>query len=227
MSCRIGPQAHVKRWQIPEFFSRLASRLPIYGRRQIHTISTTTLPRRYHNRRRGSATTADANNPEEGSNAVSPIIRSIIDRDLSGILDIEQQCFGDQSWSRAQFKDCLRYHNVNGMVAEWQEIIVGYVVYGLNKIDLQVMNFAVHPTARRNGIGTAMIDKLKDKLPNQRRKTLWLNVRERNLEAQLFFQANGMWCNGINAQYFDEDGEDAYEFAWHVNEREAAERVGT
>ena len=146
---------------------------------------------------------------------MSPIIRNYIDRDLSGILDIEQTCFGDQGWSRSQFRDCLQYHNVNGMVAEWQELIVGYVIYGLNKLDMQVMNFAVHPTARRNGIGTAMLD--------QRRKTLWLNVRERNLEAQLFFKKNGLWCNGINERYFEEDGEDAYEFAWHVNERDAAE----
>ena len=46
------------------------------------------------------------------------------------------------------------------MVAEQGEKVVGFMIYELHKNKLHILNFAVHPSCRRLGVGAQMTAKL-------------------------------------------------------------------
>lgn len=112
-------------------------------------------------------------------------IRWMIRRDLPEVLQIET------NWTEEDFLSHLRQRNEMGMVAECGEKVVGYMLYALHKTRIELLNFAVHPQWRRQGIGMQMVIKLIGKLANQRRTRITLKVHETNLPAQLFFRSQG------------------------------------
>ena len=72
-------------------------------------------------------------------------IRWMIRRDMADVLRIERASF-EQEWSEEDFLNCLRQRNCIGMVAEHDNEVVGFMVYGLHKSRLQIMNFSVAPS---------------------------------------------------------------------------------
>lgn len=138
-------------------------------------------------------------------------LRWMIRRDMLAVLEIERLSF-DHPWSADVFMRTLRCQNCIGMVAECDELVVGYAIYRLQRHSLEILNFAVHPDFRRQQVGTAILDKLKRKLSPQRRKRITLQVRETNLPAQLFFRACGMRATIVVKDAFEDSDEDAYIF---------------
>ncbi|HSX24939.1 MAG TPA: ribosomal protein S18-alanine N-acetyltransferase [Candidatus Andersenbacteria bacterium] len=136
-------------------------------------------------------------------------IRWMIRRDMPEVLEIERESF-EFSWTEEDFLCCLRQRNCIGMVTERQERIIGFMVYELLKSQLHVLNFAVAPWARRQGIGAQMIEKLVNKLYQQRRQEIILEVRETNLAAQLFFHKQRLVAHGILRGHYEDTEEDAY-----------------
>jgi len=123
-------------------------------------------------------------------------VRWMIRRDLDSVLAIEKDSF-DFPWSRAEFCIALQQRNCIGMVAERNEEVIGYMVYQLDRHSIQLLNFAVRSRSQRLGVGADMVRKLKDKLAYQRRYKIVAEVRESNLDAQLFFRSQGFLCKSI------------------------------
>ncbi len=140
---------------------------------------------------------------------VSVQIRWLIRRDMPDVLAIEQGSF-EYAWTEEDFLACLRQRNCIGMVAEADGKIVGFMIYELHKARLRLLNFAVAPEARRQNVGCQMIRRLVDKLSQQRRKEIALEVRETNLPAQLFFKSQGFTALGVLRDRYDDTTEDAY-----------------
>lgn len=136
-------------------------------------------------------------------------IRWMIRRDMRDVLGIESSSF-EFPWSEEDFVQCLRQRNCIGMVAEHDEAVVGFMIYELHKTRLHVINFAVHPAFRRRGVGSQMLNKLIAKLSVQRRSKILLEVRETNLDAQLFFRDNGFRAVAVLRDFYDDTAEDAY-----------------
>ena len=136
-------------------------------------------------------------------------IRWMIRRDMPEVLDIEQDSF-EFPWSEEDFVRCLRQRNCIGMVAEHDDRVVGYMIYELHKSRLHVLNFSVSRLVRHMHVGSQMIEKLVNKLSNQRRSRITLEVRETNLPAQLFFRAMGFRAVSVLREYYDDTPEDAY-----------------
>lgn len=136
-------------------------------------------------------------------------IRWLIRRDMAEVLKIERASF-ENTWNEEDFLCCLRQRNCIGMVAECDHEIVGFMIYELHKSRLRILNFAVRPHARRQGVGRQMIGRLIDKLSQQRRKEIVLEVRERNLAAQLFFRSAGFRAVRVLRNHYDDTDEDAY-----------------
>ena len=93
-------------------------------------------------------------------------IRWMIRRDMPEVLSIEQSSF-EFPWSEEDFIRCLRQRNCIGMVAEYDERVVGFMIYELHKDQLHVLNFSVRPDVRRRGVGMQMVNKLVGKLSQQ------------------------------------------------------------
>ena len=138
-------------------------------------------------------------------------IRWMVRRDMPEVLAIENASF-PIPWTEEEFISCLSQRSCIGMVAEHDGRIAGVMVYELLKSKLHVLNFAVHPEFRRQQVGSQLVDKLISKLSQQRRTEIVLEVRERNLAAQLFFQRCGFWSTGVIRGHYDDTDEDAYQF---------------
>jgi ribosomal-protein-alanine N-acetyltransferase len=136
-------------------------------------------------------------------------IRWLIRRDMSEVLEIERASF-EFAWTEEDFLCCLRQRNCIGMVAEHNHEIVGFMIYELHKSMLRILNFSVAPDARRKAVGGQMIGRLIDKLSQQRRKEIVLEVRETNLAAQMFFKNQNFRAVTVLRNHYDDTAEDAY-----------------
>jgi ribosomal-protein-alanine N-acetyltransferase len=163
-------------------------------------------------------------------------IRWLIRRDMPEVLGIERESF-EFAWSEEDFLCCLRQRNCIGMVAEAAggpsaclfdgenladkssaggSEIVGFMIYELHKEKLRIVNFAVAERARRQGVGAQMIRRLIDKLSQQRRQEITLEIRETNLPAQLFFRHQGFRAVGVMRNYYEDTAEDAYAMQYRL-----------
>jgi [ribosomal protein S18]-alanine N-acetyltransferase len=143
-------------------------------------------------------------------------IRWMIRRDMPEVLRIETNSF-EFPWCEDDFIRCLRQRNCIGMVAEYDERVVGFMIYELHKNRLHILNFAVLSEFRRRGVGQAMVRKLVGKLSQQRRNRIMLEIRETNLAAQLFFRDAGFRAISVLRDFYDDTIEDAYLMQYRFN----------
>jgi len=136
-------------------------------------------------------------------------IRWMIRRDMAEVQAIENRCF-EFPWREDDFIRCLRNRNVIGMVADVGEQVAGFNIYELHRNRLHILNFAVDPAFRRRGVGAAMVSKLVNKLSPQRRNRIMLEIRETNLDAQLFFRGLGFRAVSLLRDFYEDTTEDAY-----------------
>jgi ribosomal-protein-alanine N-acetyltransferase len=137
---------------------------------------------------------------------------------MDEVLAIERGSF-QYPWTEEEFLCCLRQRNSIGTVAESGgklAIVHGFMIYELSKHTLRILNFAVSPDARRRGVGSQMVQRLIDKLAQQRRTTINLEVRETNVAAQLFFSKRGFRAVSVLKNYYDDTDEDAYLMQYRI-----------
>jgi [ribosomal protein S18]-alanine N-acetyltransferase len=144
-------------------------------------------------------------------------LRWMIRRDMPEVLSIEQEAF-EFPWSDEDFTRCLRQRNCIGMVAEVGDSVVAFMIYELHRTRLHVLNFAVRRSHRRLTIGTQMMGKLFAKLSLERRDRILLEVRERNLPAQLFFRSLGYRAISVLKDFYEDSTEDAYLMQYQAHE---------
>jgi ribosomal-protein-alanine N-acetyltransferase len=138
-------------------------------------------------------------------------------QDVRDLAEIENLCF-PVPWTEADFNKTLNHRNCIGIMAEQCDIVSGYAIYFLSKRSIILANMAVLPRLQGKGIGRAMIEKLKAKLDRNRRVRISADIRESNLDAQLFFKAMGFKAKMILRDYYDKNTtvEDAYRFEFWV-----------
>lgn len=112
-------------------------------------------------------------------------VRWMIRRDMTDILMMEQ---GQRmSWSEEQFLSCLRQRNCIGMVAEVNDVVVGYMIYELFPKKLEVLKVV----GGDRTVLDRMLAKLASKLSSHRRILVGLNVDEHDLDMHLALKRNG------------------------------------
>lgn len=144
-------------------------------------------------------------------------IRWLIQNDMPAVLDIEHRSF-EFEWCEKDFLCCLgrRVPACIGMVAEYNHRIIGFMVYELHKAKLHVLKFAVDPEFRRQKVGAQMVEKLVDKLSQQRRNEIVIEVRETNLGAQLFFKKMKFRAVKVLHNHYDDTTEDAFVMRYYL-----------
>lgn len=150
-------------------------------------------------------------------------VRWMIRGDMVGVLRIESESF-DRPWTEQVFLDLLRQRNCIGEVAERDGEIVGFQIYELRKGEIELLNLAVCPRHRNQGVGSSMVRKRIDKCESQRRDIIEVMVRESNLAGQMFFKSQGFRCVEILHDAYDDVIEDGYIFQYAVSD--AARQIG-
>ncbi len=153
-------------------------------------------------------------------------IRWMIRRDMPEVLAIEHASF-EFPWCEEEFLRVLRQRNCIGMVAEYGERVVGFMIYELHKNKLHVLDFATHPEFRRQGVGHQMIGKLVGKLSSHRRTRIALYVRETNLASQLFYRVQGFRAVEVAREHYLDTGEDAFVMQYLFDESVLDEPIVT
>lgn len=141
---------------------------------------------------------------------IDVFFRWMILLDLPEVLRIELHSF-NYPWTEDDFMNCLKCHNVAGMVAESNGKIAGFMIYELTGEEYHLLNFAVSQDFRRQKVGSRMAQKLVGKM-RQDRNTVRLEIREKNIAAQKFFSKCGFRAMEVVQDYYENPVEDAYRF---------------
>lgn len=124
------------------------------------------------------------------------------------IEEIERECFS-RPWTAEQLKSQMRDAQHEFIAAMDGGRVLGYVglMYVLD--EGYISNVAVHPDARRQGIGDALIDALAAKAAELELAFLTLEVRESNAPAIALYAKHGFHPVGKRKNYYDAPKEDA------------------
>lgn len=118
-------------------------------------------------------------------------IRWMIRRDMPEVLAIEQASF-KSPWIEEDFLCQLRQRHVIGMVAELGQKVVAFFTYELHEKHFCLINLAVHPDYRNQGIGRQCMAKLQSKLSSHGRTKIVVLVPESHEKMRSFFRDKEM-----------------------------------
>lgn len=127
---------------------------------------------------------------------------------VAPIAALERECFGDP-WSEKSIASELTNPLSLWLVAVEGDTLVGYVGSQTCMDETDMMNIAVSPAHRRNGVGKALIEALVAALKEKGSRCLTLEVRASNEGAIALYQGLGFAQIGLRKNYYHNPKEDA------------------
>lgn len=124
------------------------------------------------------------------------------------IAALEKQCFSDP-WSEAAVRSELENPLSLWLAAERNGAVLGYVGSQMVPPEADMMNLAVAPEARRQGIADALIGELIRRLSMKEVTSLSLEVRVSNTAARSLYEKLGFRQIGLRPNYYFHPKEDA------------------
>lgn len=124
------------------------------------------------------------------------------------IAELEKICFCDP-WSENSIASELGNRLSCWLVALEENSVVGYVGSQTVLGETDMMNIAVHPEYRKNGIAKALIESLIEELSRQGSHSLMLEVRASNEPAKNLYAKLGFSTVGVRKNYYRNPKEDA------------------
>ena len=127
---------------------------------------------------------------------------------VAQIASLEKQCFGDP-WSEDSIASELDNPLSLWLVAEQDGAVCGYVGSQTVLDETDMMNIAVRPDCRRQGIAAALIEELVSRLKERGSHILRLEVRESNTPAIALYNSMGFTQLGLRKNYYRNPKENA------------------
>lgn len=127
---------------------------------------------------------------------------------LEQIAELEKQCFSDP-WSLRSITSELHNPLSLWLVAEENGSVAGYVGSQSVLGEADMMNLAVAPSFRRQGIGRELVERLVEHLKEQGVHVLVLEVRVSNEPAIRLYEELGFTQVGRRPNYYVHPREDA------------------
>lgn len=153
-------------------------------------------------------------------------VRDMTASDIPQVLAIERDSF-PRPWSEGLFLDELtRPETREWVVADSPWGVVGFGGLMQNETDGHILDLAVRPDARRQGLGTAVLSELLSRAVVRGVRRLTLEVRPANEPALSLYHRAGFREVGRRPGYYEDTGEDAL-IMWtgDVTGHEEAERL--
>ena len=136
------------------------------------------------------------------------IIRKMNLEDVSTIAELEKVCFSDP-WSENSIASEVENPLSYWLVAEVDGEVAGYVGSQTVLDAADMMNLAVSPDYRRQGIGQALVNALVEHLQQNKVIALLLEVRVSNAPAIALYESLGFAQVGRRPKYYHNPREDA------------------
>lgn len=136
------------------------------------------------------------------------IIRRMNLEDVSAIAELEKVCFSDP-WSENSIASEVENPLSYWLVAEVDGMVVGYVGSQTVLDAADMMNLAVSPDYRQQGVGQALVNALVEHLQQNKVIALLLEVRVSNAPAIALYESLGFEQVGRRPRYYHNPREDA------------------
>jgi len=135
-------------------------------------------------------------------------IRGLQLRDLSAIEEIERAAY-PTPWSRSMFAGELAKPSSICLGAFSDNRLVGYLIVSRYVDAWHVMNVAVDPVQRRQGIASMLLERLFELTDDDDRRGYTLEVRVSNAGAIALYERLGFESRGVRRGYYTDNREDA------------------
>jgi [ribosomal protein S18]-alanine N-acetyltransferase len=140
---------------------------------------------------------------------MSILLRRLELADLDAIERIERASY-PTPWSRSMFASELAKESSRSIAAVVAgDQLVGYLVLSRYVDAWHVMNVAVDPAHRREGIASAMLQRLFDLTHDDAERGYTLEVRVSNTAAISLYERFGFTSSGVRRGYYTDNREDA------------------
>jgi ribosomal-protein-alanine N-acetyltransferase len=148
-------------------------------------------------------------------------IRPMTEGDLDEIMLIEWKSF-PTPWSRRLFERELLLPYAHAFVAleAPMDPVVGYLCFWLVEGEMHILNLAVHPQRRRQGIGALLLRRGLDYCQENGGTEITLEVRRSNYKAISLYRRFHFEPRGIRPRYYSDSGEDAVIMTLHLADSE-------
>jgi ribosomal-protein-alanine N-acetyltransferase len=135
--------------------------------------------------------------------------------DLPELLAIELGSF-NQPWSKASFLSELRKAPASLYLIRKEPLasILGYICFWTVADEIQLLNLAVHPDYRRQGLGRLLMTFLLLRAEEKGISKVFLEVRPSNQVAIALYRSLGFKNLYRRPGYYETDGEDALVMGW-------------
>ncbi len=140
----------------------------------------------------------------------SLVFRRMREADLPRVMEIERAAFS-HPWSEELVRRELGHEFSTVLLAAGgaDGAVQGFAVVWLVHDELHVLNVAVAPEARRQGVARAILDRVEAQGREQGARVAMLEVRRGNAPAIALYRSLGYREVGVRPRYYAEDGEDA------------------
>jgi len=132
--------------------------------------------------------------------------------ELDLLYEIELFSYGNP-WPKDAFRRELKLPFSRILVARNNEPVgfplMGYLVLWTIRGEAHVLNLAVHPEHRRQGVATALLETGIDASRGVGAEILYLEVRRSNSGAQELYRRFGFKQVGLRPRYYEDNREDA------------------
>ena len=135
--------------------------------------------------------------------------------DMDEVLSIERGSF-DEPWSRAMFLHELKLPfstTILGRADEPPHELLGYVCWWLIGDEIEILNVAVDPKRRGQGIGRALVEVAIQAAFARHARTITLEVQRGNAAAIALYRTCGFVESGVRRNYYGR-GTDALLMTW-------------
>jgi len=138
------------------------------------------------------------------------VLRPATGSDLSAVTEIEQASFADP-WSAREFASVLAVDHCIFLVAVSISSgeVVGYIVAIAVLDEGEILNVAVAPEVRAEGIGGVLLDAVLKQVEQRGTESMFLEVRVSNAAARALYQSRGFEDISKRKNYYRTPVEDA------------------
>ena len=137
------------------------------------------------------------------------IFAKMTEKHVAQVAELEKICFGSAAWSEKSIASELNNALSLWIVAVEDEKVLGYVGSQTVMGETDIMNVAVHPDYRKQGIATVLITELIGALKKRESHCLTLEVRASNEPAKNLYKMLDFEEIGIRKNYYRNPREDA------------------
>ena len=143
--------------------------------------------------------------------------------DVPEMLAIERAVYAGQTpWDENAFKTELR--RASGrfyIVMRHEDRLVAFCgcAFDDRRLDPHITNIAVHPDVQSQGLGHFMMQTMIDRAQSLNYRSVTLEVRYSNVNAQRLYTNLGFEKTGVKKRYYFGDHEDAIDMTYHLTDR--------